>query len=217
MARESKTHRISRTVKILAILRKTFPNARTALNHSNPLELLVATILSAQCTDERVNIVTRDLFRKYRSLEDYAKARQATLEKQIRSTGFYRNKAKSIRESCARILADFAGKVPRTMDEMLTLPGVARKTANVVLGDAFGVNEGIAVDTHVKRLAGRLRLSRQKLPHKIERDLMDLTPRKDWALVSHLLIWHGRTNCTARKPNCTDCPVSDLCPSAGEV
>lgn len=217
MARESKTHRIKRTAKILAILSKTFPNARTALNYSGPLELLVATILSAQCTDERVNIVTKDLFRKYRTPEDYAKARQATFEKQIRSTGFYRNKAKSIRESCAKIVSDFAGKVPRTMDEMLTLPGVARKTANVVLGDAFGVNAGLAVDTHVKRLAGRLGLSRQKLPHKIERDLMDLTPQKDWAMVSHLLIWHGRTYCTARKPNCTDCPVSDLCPSAGEV
>jgi len=217
MARESKTQRIDRTANIIATLRKTFPNARTALNYSSPLELLVATILSAQCTDKRVNIVTKDLFRKYRTPEDYAKARQATLENQIRSTGFYRNKAKSIRESCAKILADFDGKVPRTMDEMLALPGVARKTANVVLGSAFGVNEGIAVDTHVKRLAGRLRLSRHKLPHKIERDLMDLAPRKDWAMFSHLLIWHGRTYCTARKPNCTDCPVSDLCPSAGEV
>jgi len=181
------------------------------------MQLLVATILSAQCTDKRVNVVTQDLFKRHRTVKSFADVPQAELEEEIHSTGFFRNKAKNIRGAAAMILSDFGGKVPDTMADLLTLPGVARKTANCVLGNAFGKNEGVVVDTHVKRLAGRLGLSKQKTPEKIELDLMPLFPQNDWALLSHLLIFHGRTYCMARNPNCPDCPLADLCPSAGKV
>ena len=217
MPRESKANLKKRTAKIFALLAKQYPNASIALKHSNPLQLLVATILSAQCTDKRVNIVTRELFKKYKTPEDYAHASQGTLEQEIRTTGFFRNKAKNIRGAAAKIIKDFGGEVPDTMDELLSLPGVARKTANVVLGNAFGKNEGFVVDTHVKRLAGRLRFSKHTDPVKIERDMMGITPRDEWALDAHLLIFHGRTFCTARNPNCIDCPINKLCPSAGKV
>ena len=216
MPRESKQAARKRTARIVRILRKRYPGARTALNYTNPLELLVATILSAQCTDERVNIVTRGLFARYRTAADYARAPQAALEKVIKSAGFFRNKARSIRGACGMIAEEFGGEVPEGMEDLLKLPGVARKTANVVLGSAFGRNEGIAVDTHVMRLAGRLKLT----PHKnnqgdrIEKDLMGLVERKDWTLFAHLLILHGRQTCTARKPDCPACEISKLCPSA---
>ena len=181
------------------------------------MQLLVATILSAQCTDKRVNIVTKDLFKRYRSVKAFAEASQDELERQVRTTGFFRNKAKNIRASAARIVERFGGKVPDTMEELLTLPGVARKTANCVLGSAFGKNEGVVVDTHVMRLSGRLGLSRRKTPEKIEIDLMDLFARDDWGLLSHLLIFHGRNFCMARKPNCPECPLAAVCPSAGKI
>jgi len=181
------------------------------------LRLLVATILSAQCTDKRVNIVTKTLFKKYKTPGDYAETSQETLENEIRSTGFFRNKAKNIRGACAKIISDFDGKVPRTMDQLLTLPGVARKTANCVLGNAFGLAEGVVVDTHVIRLSGRLGLTKHKEPVKIERDLIEIVPPKEWILLAHLLIFHGRAVCTARKPDCDNCCVATLCPSAGNV
>jgi len=219
MPRESQAARRQRLARIIRLLKKRYPDARCALEHSNPLELLVATILSAQCTDARVNMVTRDLFKKYRSAEDYARAPQVSLEQDIRSTGFYRNKARSIRAAAQKIVSDFDGNVPDTMEALLTLPGVARKTANVVLGTAFGKNEGIVVDTHVIRLARRLGLTSRKNNQgdKVEKELMDLVPRKDWTLFAHLLIFHGRQICTARKPDCAACPVSELCPSAFKV
>ena len=217
MPKESQTLRRERTAKIFRALKKYFPNAACALVHSDPLELLIATILSAQCTDKQVNIVTKDLFRKYRTLEDFTNIPQETLEQNIRSTGFFRNKAKNIRGAAGMIVNDFGGKVPQTMDELLTLPGVARKTANVVLGNAFGKNEGVVVDTHVKRISVRLGLTKQTTPEKIEQDLMGLVPQKDWTLFSHLIVFLGRSHCTARKPNCPACPLSakKLCPSAG--
>ena len=217
MPRESQAARVARSAKVFAALREAFPEAACALSHRTPMQLLVATILSAQCTDVRVNVVTKDLFKRYRTVKAFAEVSQAQLEKDIHSTGFFRNKARNIRGAAAKILSDFGGKVPDTMDELLTLPGVARKTANCVLGNAFGKNEGVVVDTHVKRLAGRLGLSKQKTPEKIERDLMSLFPPNDWALLSHLLIFLGRSFCPARKPNCPHCPLNDLCPSAGKV
>ena len=217
MPRESKAALKSRAANITNALMAEYPDAQTALRHTNPLEMLIATILSAQCTDERVNIVTKDLFAKYTTPHHYANAPQAALEQQIRSTGFFRNKAKNIRAACAKIISDFGGRVPQTMDQLLSLPGVARKTANVVLGNAFGRNEGIAVDTHVKRLSGHLALSKEKTPDKIERDLMQLVPQEQWATFSHLLIFHGRACCTARQPNCPGCLISKLCPSAFEA
>ncbi len=215
MPRESKTDRKKRAARITASLKKLYPDAKTALRHRNPLQLLVATILSAQCTDVRVNIVTKDLFRKYKSTGDFAKARQKVFEQEIRTTGFYRNKARNIIATAKRLIDDFGGKVPDNMEDLLSLPGVARKTANVVLGDAFGKNEGIAVDTHVRRLSQRLGLSKHKDPVKIEKDLMELVPRKNWVVFSHLLIFHGRAVCTARKPDCNGCGVSKLCPRIG--
>jgi endonuclease-3 len=214
--RESKKSRRERTAGIIARLKKAHPDAKCALTHANPLELLVATILSAQCTDKRVNQVTPALFEKYRTADDWASAPQEQLEEEIRSTGFYRNKAKNIRAAMATIRDEHGGDVPRRMDALLALPGVARKTANVVLGNAFGVEAGIVVDTHVTRLANRLRLTRHKTNQgdKIEKDLCELVPRGEWALFSHLLIFHGRRVCTARKPDCDACTVSDLCPSA---
>jgi endonuclease III len=199
---------------IIAELRRLYPDAKCSLNFSNPLELLIATQLSAQCTDERVNIVTVDLFRKYRSAEDYAKVSQEELEQDIRPTGFYRNKAKNIRAACQRLITNYGGEVPHTMADLLTLPGVARKTANVVLGNAFGIIEGIVVDTHVGRLARRLGWTANDDPTKVEQDLTHLIPQKDWLNLSHLLIYHGRAICLARKPLCEQCRLAQLCPSA---
>src|SRR4029077_3010767 len=202
-----------RVAKLIKIWPQVYPNAHTELNFSNPLELLIATILSAQCTDKRVNLVTPGLFKKYRTAKDYAKAPQTELEKAIKSTGFFRNKTKSIRAATSTIAEKFDGKVPSTMEELRELPGVGRKTANVVLGNAFGKNEGIVVDTHVARLSQRLGLTKQKDPEKIERDLMKLVPREHWTNWSHWLIWHGRRRCYARKPDCSNCEVFWLCPS----
>ncbi|MCU0915280.1 MAG: endonuclease III [Planctomycetes bacterium] len=202
-----------RVKKILPLLKRTYPDATIALHFSNPLELLVATILSAQCTDVRVNLVTKDLFQKYRSAADWANADLKELEKDIKSCGFYHNKAVSIQGATRRLVGDFQGEVPRTMDELVTLPGVGRKTANVVLGNAFGV-PAIACDTHVIRLSRRLQLSANSDPVKLEFDLADIVPKKDWTLFSHLLIFHGRNICTARKPNCPGCPVAACCPAA---
>ncbi|RPI59328.1 MAG: endonuclease III [Planctomycetaceae bacterium] len=201
----------------MAILRKTYSNAKCSLEFVDPLQLLVATILSAQCTDDRVNIVTKDLFKKYRTAKDFAAVPQEELEQAVRSTGFFRNKAKSIRGAAAKIVGEYGGKVPATMYELLTLPGVARKTANVVLGNAFGISEGIAVDTHVIRLTGRLKLTDSDKPEKIEQDLMAIVPHEDWTLLTHLLIYHGRAICTARNPNCAECLINKLCPSAFKV
>lgn len=203
-----------RARKIIARLKKAYPDARCSLNYSNPLELLVATILSAQCTDERVNIVTADLFSKYQKAEDYMNAPQSELERDIHSTGFYRNKAKAIQGACRVIVERHGGRVPDSLEELIALPGVARKTANVVLGNAFGKATGIVVDTHVSRLSERLGLSSHKQPEKIERDLMALAPREEWVDLAHLLIWHGRRVCFARKPNCPGCVIRHLCPSA---
>lgn len=203
-----------RALKIIRLLKREYTDARCSLNHSNPLELLIATILSAQCTDERVNIVTAELFRKYRRPEDYYSVAQTELEEDIRSTGFYRNKAKAIQGACRLISEQHEGRVPEILEDLLALPGVARKTANVVLGNAFGITSGIVVDTHVARLSERLKLTRHNQPEKIERDLMELVPRKDWIIFSHLLIAHGRKVCKARTPLCGDCVVEPLCPSS---
>jgi len=199
---------------VLERLEAEYPDATIALDYVNPLELLVATILSAQCTDARVNVVTKELFKKYRSVEDYANAGQEELELDIRSTGFFRNKAKNIRGAARQIIEQHDGKVPETMEELVELPGVARKTANIVLSAGFGIQEGIAVDTHVKRLSGRLGLTKHTDPVKIERDLMAIVPKLRWAEFSHLLIWHGRKVCDARKPRHDDCVLRDVCPSA---
>ena len=202
-----------RVAQLLKMLPGVYPGAHCELNFRNPLELLVATILSAQCTDKRVNLVTPALFAKYRTARDYASASPATLERLIRSTGFFRSKTKSIRAAAAAIVAEHAGRVPDTMEKLRTLPGVGRKTANVVLGNAFAKEEGIVVDTHVARLSHRLRLTRQTDPEKIEQDLMKLVPRQHWTNWSHWLIWHGRRRCFARKPDCHHCEIFGLCPS----
>jgi endonuclease-3 len=208
------TDRKIRASTVTRLLEKEYPQARIALNHSNPLELLVATILSAQCTDERVNIVTRTLFKKYTRAEDYAKADLTELERDIKSTGFYRNKAKNIKQT-GRILVDkFNGQVPRTMEEMLELPGVARKTANIVLQNAYGVVEGIAVDTHVRRVSKRLGLTENEDPNKIEQDLMKIIPKNKWMRITDLLITLGRNACVAKKPKCGTCVLNKICPSA---
>jgi len=202
------------TSTIIRRLKKAYPDAHCALDHSNAFELLIATILSAQCTDARVNIVTADLFRKYRGPEDYLKVAQKELETDIHSTGFFRNKAKNIQAACKRIIEVYDGSVPQTMDEILTLGGVARKTANVVLGNAFGIASGVVVDTHVSRLSQRLGLTTNTTPEKIERDLAELVPKRNWVLFPHLMIWHGRQICVARKPKCGECVLNDICPSA---
>jgi endonuclease III len=202
-----------RVAQLVKTLPGVYPDAHCELNFRSPLELLVATILSAQCTDKRVNLVTPTLFAKYRTARDYANASPATLERLIRSTGFFRSKTKSIRAAAAAIVAKHAGRVPDTMEELRGLPGVGRKTANVVLGNAFAKEEGIVVDTHVTRLSHRLRLTRQTDPEKIERDLMKLVPRPQWTNWSHWLIWHGRRRCFARKPDCRHCEIFRLCPS----
>ncbi|MFH0801752.1 MAG: endonuclease III [bacterium] len=200
--------------ELIARLKRAHPDAAIALHYSNPLEILVATILSAQCTDERVNLVTKDLFKKYRTVGDYARVPQEELEGDIRSTGFFRNKAKNIRGAASLLLNEFNGEVPRSMEELLRLPGVARKTANVVLGNAFGIAEGVVVDTHIFRLSHRLGLSEGKTPEKVEENLMALVPQDLWILFGHQLIFHGRRICHARKPLCSECFLSDLCPSA---
>ena len=200
--------------KIWDILREEYPAAKPALNYGNPLELLVATVLSAQCTDAQVNRVTEDLFKKYRTVEDYANADLRELEEDIYSTGFYKNKAKNIKASARLILERHNGGVPDTMGELVTLPGVGRKTANIVLSRGFGVIEGIAVDTHVKRLSGRLGFTNNSDPVKIEQDLMTLTPKNEFDSFSMTLILHGRKVCTARKPKCPDCVINNLCPSS---
>jgi len=202
-----------RVRKIFPILRKTYPQAKIALNFVNPLELLMATILSAQCTDVRVNMVTKDLFKKYTSAEDWAKADIKQIESDIKSTGFYRNKATNIKGACIKITEHFDGKVPGTMQELLTLPGVGRKTANVVLGNAFGIL-GVVCDTHVIRLSRRLGLSENKDAVKLEFDLAEIVPKKSWLLFSDLLIFHGRNICKARKPDCENCPIAKFCPAA---
>jgi len=199
--------------KILTLLKKEYPDAKIALNFSNPLEILVATVLSAQCTDERVNIVTKSLFKKYRKAQDYAKANLKTFEQEIRSTGFYRNKAKNIISTAQKILKNFDGKVPDSMDKLMELPGVARKTANIVLFNGFGKVEGVAVDTHVRRVSARLGLTNNEDPDKIEKDLMKLLNRKEWGKFSYLLIDHGRKICDAKKPKCLECILQKLCPS----
>ncbi len=202
-----------RTAEIIKRLKKTYPNAHCALVHSNPFELLIATILSAQCTDARVNIVTATLFRKYRGPQDFADVSQEELERDVHSTGFFRNKAKNIKAASARLIEVYGGEIPKTMDEILTLGGVARKTANVVLGNAFGIASGVVVDTHVSRLSQRLGLTKQKTPEKIENDLEKLVPKNEWIIFPHLMIFHGRQTCQARSPKCTECVLADICPS----
>ncbi|MCG3159996.1 MAG: Endonuclease III [Acidobacteria bacterium] len=203
-----------RVTQILRALKKTYPQATCALNHANPFELLVATILSAQCTDERVNIVTANLFRKYRKPEDYVAVSREELERDINSVTFFRNKAKSIQEASRLLIEKHGGQVPQTLEELVELPGVGRKTANVVLGTAFGIPTGVVVDTHVARVSQRLVLTENKQPEKIEADLMKLLPKKEWIDFSHRLIWHGRRVCQARKPLCEICSIEKFCPSS---
>ena len=207
----------ARTTEVIKRLKKEYPDAHCALVHSNAFELLIATILSAQCTDARVNIVTADLFRKYHSAEDYLKVPQTELEQDIRSAGFFRSKAKNIQAACRRIIEEYDGKVPQTMDELVTLGGVARKTANVVMGNAFGIASGVVVDTHVSRLSQRLGLTANKTPEKIERDLAELVPKRHWIMFPHWLISHGRRICIARKPRCSECVLNNICPKLGVV
>jgi len=215
MPRESTAVKKERTKKIIAALRQTYPAAHCELDFANPLQLLVATILSAQCTDKRVNLVTRALFKKYRTASDYAKAPRVELEQAIKSAGFFHNKAKNIQAGCAALVEKFGGQVPRTMDELTSLAGVGRKTANVVLGNAFDLNAGVVVDTHVARLSQRLGLTLETDAEKIEAALMPLVPQSQWALFSHWLIWHGRRRCAARKPDCANCEIKKLCPQIG--
>src|SRR4026209_594376 len=203
-----------RTREIIRRLKRAYPGAKCSLNHSSAFELLIATILSAQCTDDRVNIVTADLFRKYTKPEDYLKVSPRELEKDIQSTGFFRNKTRSIQGTSKLLTEEYGGEVPHTMEELLELPGVARKTANVVLGNAFEIKAGVVVDTHVTRLSHRLGLTQQKTAEKIERDLIPIVPKKDWVVFSHLLIYHGRKVCKARKPQCAECTIEKLCPSS---
>ena len=202
-----------KTKKIIRKLKREYPEPKTALNFKNPFELLVATVLSAQATDIHVNKVTENLFKKYKSIKDYADVPLETLQKDVSSINFYRTKAKNIHESAKMIIQNFNSKVPATMEELITLPGVARKTANIILSSAYGINEGIAVDTHVKRLAKRLGLTKNEDPVKIEKDLMGLTPKSEWGNLSHLLIFHGRKICRAKKPNHKECVLYDICPS----
>lgn len=217
MPRETTQAKAARVRKIIAGLQKTYPDAHCELNFSNALELLIAVILSAQCTDKRVNIVTAELFRKYRTAQDYANADLAELEQAVKSTGFFRNKAKNIQACCRKLVELHGGQLPRTMAELTHLDGVGRKTANVVLGNAFDTNVGVVVDTHVTRLANRLGLTRHTNAEKIEQDLMQLVPQDQWTMFSHWLIWHGRRRCFARKPDCDGCEIARVCPSAGKV
>ena len=203
-----------RIVEIIKILGRTYPEKRTALCHKTPLQILVATVLAAQCTDERVNKITPHLFKKYKTVLDFAKAKQPILEQEIRSAGFYRNKAKNIIAASKKMVENFEGKVPDNMEKLITLPGIARKTANIVLSSGFKKAEGIAVDTHVKRLSERMGLSKEKDPNKIEQDLMEIVPRKDWLDFNYMFVDHGRKICQARKPLCPECAIKHLCPSA---
>ncbi len=215
MPSESKQSKTTRLKKIIAGFQKTYPDAHCELTHADPLQLLIATILSAQCTDKRVNIVTPALFKKYRTAADFADAPRADLEQAIKSTGFFRSKARNIQNCCRKLVELHGGEVPRTMEELIQLGGVGRKTANVVLGNAFGVVVGVIVDTHAMRLSHRLGLTTEKTPEKIERDLMKLLPRSHWLLFSHWLVWHGRRRCDARKPDCANCEVLKWCPQTG--
>jgi endonuclease-3 len=201
-------------LRIMELLEREYPDAKIALHFTTPLELLVATMLSAQCTDRKVNEVTNTLFRKYRTAEDFTRANIRTFEREIRPTGFYHNKARNIKKTAQALVKQFGGQVPKTMEELLTLPGVARKTANIVLSNGFGIIEGIAVDTHVGRLAQQLALSRNRDPNKIEQDLMKLVPREQWPKFTDLLIFHGRRICTAKNPMCDKCAINKYCPSA---
>jgi endonuclease-3 len=203
-----------RVRRVIRTLKRAYPDAKCSLNHANAFELLIATILSAQCTDTRVNMVTEDLFRKYRKPDDYLKVPEKELQNDIRTTGFFRNKTKSIQGTAKALIETHHGKVPETMDELLELPGVARKTANVVLGNAFGIRSGVVVDTHVTRLSRRLAFTQQKTAEKIEQDLVQLVPKKDWVIFSHLLIAHGRAICKARNPLCAECVIEKYCPSS---
>jgi len=212
--RESLEELKKRTRDVIRRLKRAYPGAKCSLNHSNPFELLVATILSAQCTDERVNIVTANLFRKYTKPEDYLKVGPRELEKDIQSTGFFRNKTKSIQGTSRMLTEQYHGEVPHTMDELLELPGVARKTANVVLGNAFDIKAGVVVDTHVTRLSHRLAFTQQKTAEKIEQDLIPIVPKKDWVIFPHLMIYHGRKICKARNPLCAECTIEKFCPSS---
>jgi endonuclease III len=214
MKNEDPSAKKARGRSVFRTLRKEIPEARTALEYGTPFQLLVATILSAQCTDERVNIVTKELFRKYPAPEDLARVPLALLEQEIRSTGFYRMKAKNVIGAADAIVKRFGGRVPENMDDLVSLPGVGRKTANVVLGQAFGIASGVVVDTHVQRLSHRLGFTKEETPEKIEEDLKRLFPAKDWIELGTLLILHGRRRCKARKPDCPSCPVSDRCPSS---
>jgi len=211
-----KKDNVKRVKEIIKLLSEAIPDSRIALKFSNPLELLIATILSAQCTDIKVNQVTQKLFKKYRSPRDYAEADLEEFEEDIRPTGFYRNKAKSVQKCCQELVARFGGEVPKTLEELVTLPGVGRKTANVVLGNAFGI-PGIAVDTHVHRVSRRIGLTKQDDPVKIELDLMEIVPKEEWTHFSNLLIWHGRRTCVARKPLCPECPIRKTCDYGGQV
>jgi len=205
----------NRAGEIIKRLKKEYPDAHCALNHTNAFELLIATILSAQCTDEGVNIVTANLFRKYRKPQHYIEVSSEELERDIHSTGFFRNKAKNIQAACQKITVQFGGEIPNTMDELLILNGVARKTANVVLGNAFGIASGVVVDTHVSRVTQRLGLTENTMPEKIEKDLQELVPEKHWIMFPHWIIAHGRKICQARKPKCEICPLENICPKIG--
>ena len=215
MPRETYAARYERTQKIISALKQTYPDAHCELNFSNPLQLLIATILSAQCTDKRVNIVTAELFKKFHSAKDFADAPLVDIEAAVKTTGFFRNKAKNLKACCAALVEKFGGEVPRTMDELHALAGVGRKTANVVLGNAFNINIGVVVDTHVTRLANRLGLAKGADAVKLELELDQLVPQNEWTLFSHWLIWHGRRRCAARKPDCANCEIQKLCPQIG--
>jgi len=215
--KESVQAKKARVTKVITRLKKTYPDAHCELNYSNPLELLIATMLSAQCTDKQVNIVTDDLFKKYRSAVDFSNVSLTRLEQDVRRIGLFRNKAKNIQACCRLLLERHGGRVPQTMEELTALPGVGRKTANVVLGNAFNINVGVVVDTHVARLSERLDFSREKSPEKLEMDLQKLVPQSEWTLFSHLLIWHGRRRCDARNPDCLNCEISTDCPAGQKL
>src|SRR5687767_6373049 len=217
MPRESFKGKAARCAEVLRRLDAAYPNAHCELNHTNPLELLIATILSAQCTDKQVNIVTAELFKKYKTAADYANAPLPQLEQDLRAIGLFRNKAKNIQACCRALLEQHRGEVPASMEALVQLGGVGRKTANVVLGNAFNINEGVVVDTHVARLSGRFDFTRETKPEKIEAALQALVPREQWTMVSHWLIWHGRRRCFARNPDCPACEIRNLCPSADRV
>ena len=217
MPRESKKSKQERATRIVSTLAEVYPDAHCELNYTSPLELLIATILSAQCTDKQVNIVTVTLFKSYQSAQAFAEAPLGELENSIRRIGLFRSKAKNIKACCQTLIDQFNGDVPQTMEHLISLAGVGRKTANVVLGNAFDINLGVVVDTHVGRLAQRFRLTKETSPEKIEKDLQELIPQAQWMMLSHWLIWHGRRRCSARNPKCADCELIPLCPSAGKA